>query len=473
MFTLVFSSPEFIFFFLPAVLLLYFLVPKKLLFARNFVLLLFSLFFYYYGERIFIVVMLFSVAINYIFGLIVHFLKNKGKNAKFILTLSVITNLGVLFYFKYLNFFVNNINSFAGTQIILEKIIMPIGVSFFTFQAMSYVFDVYMNKGSVQKNPLNLALYISMFPQLIAGPIVRYETVAAELKCRKTDSEKVAGGIIRFIYGLSKKILLANSMGFIADKVFAVPLDKLNADLAWIGAIAYSLQIYFDFSGYSCMAIGLGKIFGFTFLENFNYPYISKSITEFWRRWHISLGTWFRDYVYIPLGGNRKGNFRHTVNIFVVWLLTGFWHGAAWNFIFWGLYFALLLIVEKFFLLKLLSKLPGFIAHIYSLLMIILGWVLFRSDNIGNAFTYMTKMFTAFEFTPQAYYFIIQYRTEFLAAVLFSLPLGQVLSRIHIKNKLIQFGFLSLKLIFIFTLFFLSVVHLINSSFNPFIYFRF
>ncbi len=473
MLNLVFSSPIFIFQFLPVVLLLYFLVPKKLLFVRNFILLLFSLFFYFYGEPKHIIIMLVSVLINYIFGLTVNLLKNKGKSAKLTLTASVVANLGLLFYFKYLNFFVNNINSLAGTQIVIDKIIMPIGVSFFTFQAMSYVFDVYMGKGSVQKNPLNLALYISMFPQLIAGPIVRYETVAAEINRRTTDSQKVAQGIIRFIYGLSKKILLANSMGIIADKVFAVPLDKLHADLAWIGAIAYSLQIYFDFSGYSCMAIGLGKIFGFTFLENFNYPYISKSITEFWRRWHISLGTWFRDYVYIPLGGNRKGNYRHIINILVVWLLTGFWHGAAWNFIFWGLYFALLLTIEKFFLLKLLSRFPKFIAHIYSLLMIILGWVLFRSDNIGNAFTYMSKMFTAFEFSPQAYFFLIQYRTEFLAAILFSLPLGQALKNIPVKSKLAEFVILSTKLIFVFALFFLSVIYLINSSFNPFIYFRF
>ncbi len=359
---MLFSSLTFLFLFLPLILIIYYTVRIEL---RNYVLLFFSLFFYAWGEPKYILLMLFSISINYIFGLLVDRWRGT-KYIKLILGLSVVFNLGLLGIFKYTNFIIENMKSF-GLEFSIAEIRLPIGISFFTFQAMSYVIDVYRKEGKCQKNPLNLALYISFFPQLIAGPIVRYQTVAKQIEERRENFEQFSEGTKRFIRGLGKKAILANGVGYIADQILTSDFSNLSLTGAWLGIIAYTLQIYFDFSGYSDMAIGLGKMFGFEFLENFNYPYISKSITEFWRRWHISLGSWFRDYLYIPLGGNKGSKYKFYRNIFIVWLATGLWHGASWNFIFWGVFYGVLIVLERNFLLKLLEKLPSYISRIYTL----------------------------------------------------------------------------------------------------------
>lgn len=475
---MVFSSVIFLFLFLPAVLAAYYIVPKRFRQLRNIVLLLFSLAFYFYGEPKLILVMIFSIIINYVFGILVHNAKVKNKTGKIQLISAVTINLAILFYFKYFDFFLININTIFKSDIPLKNIVMPIGISFYTFQAMSYVFDVYYDKAGVQRNILKTALYISMFPQLIAGPIVRYNSIDEEISYRNETAERFALGIKRFVSGFAKKIILANSMGLIADEVFALPYDFLTFDLAWIGAVAYSFQIFFDFSAYSEMAIGLGHMFGLTFLENFNYPYISKSITEFWRRWHMSLGTWFRDYVYIPLGGNRTTVFRHILNIFVVWFLTGFWHGAAWNFIIWGLFFAVILIFEKYFLFKYVKNLNTVIAHIYTLILVIISWVIFRSDNMTYAFYYIVKMFSInlSKTSSQSYFYLLQYRYEWLLCVMFSIPIGQFIrSRISKFEEKPFFGFLyqGIGYFVVISVFFVSIGYLISSTFNPFIYFRF
>ncbi len=473
---MVFSSVIFIFLFLPTVIFCYFLCPSKYLFLRNIILLIFSLAFYFYGEPKLIVIMILSIILNYIIGILVDKEQQKNRSGKGFLVFSVVANLSALVYFKYLMFFTENVNAIFGTEFIVPSIIMPIGISFYTFQAMSYVFDVYNKTAKVQKNPLNVALYVSMFPQLIAGPIVRYETVAEEINERTHSFENFSEGATRFVYGLSKKIIIANQMGLIADKVFAKPIDTLDMKLAWVGTIAYALQIFYDFAGYSDMAIGLGKIFGFTFLENFNFPYISKSITEFWRRWHMSLGTWFRDYVYIPLGGNRVKYSRQILNIFVVWFLTGFWHGASWNFIVWGLYFAVILIVEKKVLLKYLDK-P--FAHIYALVLILIGWVFFRSENMGYAFGYIGAMFdfgTLTNTSNQAYYLLWEYKFEWILAIIFAIPFSVMLKEQVAKyntNVYTSVAVYTTKFVFISVCFILANLYLLNSTINPFIYFRF
>lgn len=469
---MVFSSTIFVFLFLPAAIFTYAIVYRKSLFLSNLVLLLFSMAFYFYGEPKYILVMIFSISANYAFGLLIHNEQLKGRTGKWLLCISVVINLAVLVYFKYLTFITENINAVFGSNFIADNIVMPIGISFYTFQAMSYVFDIYNSSAAVQKNPLNVALYISMFPQLIAGPIVRYETIAAEIKSRTVTVEKASQGIVRFIYGFGKKIILANSMGAIADQVFSQQAASLTAGTAWIGAIAYAFQIYYDFSGYSDMAIGLGKLFGFTFLENFNYPYISKSITEFWRRWHISLSTWFRDYVYIPLGGNRAGPYRKVFNIFAVWLLTGLWHGASWNFVVWGLYFAVILSLEKAVVTKLLDKCPAPVSHLYALVLIIVGWVIFRSDNLTYAISYIARMFSLSAPDGQSYYYLLQYRFEWIAALIFSVPIGKLITN-KIKNYETSVVFNIARLCGVFSVFILSIIYLVSSTFNPFIYFRF
>jgi alginate O-acetyltransferase complex protein AlgI len=474
---MLFSSLIFLFVFLPTVLVCYYLSPVKL---KNIILLIFSLFFYGYGEPKSLPVMLFSIAMNYVLGLLVDRYRSDKRKAYAVLTLTAAGNLAVIGYYKYTDFFIQNLNAVWGLSIPLLHIIMPIGISFFTFHGMSYVFDIYRKQGHVQRNPLNVALYISLFPQLVAGPIVRYETVAGQIDSgrRKVGVDKFSSGIERFILGLSKKVLLANSMGMIADQVFALQTSQLSVLLAWVGALAYTAQIYFDFSGYSDMAIGLGRMFGFEFLENFNYPYISKSITEFWRRWHISLSSWFRDYVYIPLGGNRVSSWKLVRNILVVWLLTGFWHGAAWNFIAWGLYFGLLLLLEKFFIGKGLVKLWRPLQHLYAMFFIVLGWVLFRSQSLSYALEYLEAMM-GLSGQPvvgsQALYYIVEYRFQMLAAFLVSMPLYPLLKkqmeeglprRLSSAGGMVQGALL-------LTLFGLSIIYLVNSTFNPFIYFRF
>lgn len=377
---MVFSSLIFLFFFLPAVLFCYYIVPTRFIRARNMVLLLFSLFFYFYGEPKLIIMLVLSILMNYLFGL-----SMRSRYRKSLLIFCITANLTLLGVFKYLNFFIRTADGLLGLNIQLTSIVMPIGISFYTFQALSYVIDVYRREVPPQHDPFSLALYVSMFPQLIAGPIVRYHDVNEQLAVRSHSVAQFSDGISRFVFGLSKKVLLSNVFAQIADGIFAYQPAELSTAAAWLGAIGYTLQIYFDFSGYSDMAIGLGKMFGFTFLENFNYPYISRSVTEFWRRWHISLSTWFRDYVYIPLGGNRCSPARHICNLLVVWTLTGFWHGANWTFMAWGLYFGILLILEKKFLSRLIERLPMILRHVYALFFIIIGWVFFRSDSMNLA----------------------------------------------------------------------------------------
>lgn len=473
---MLFSSLVFLFVFLPSVLLVYYITPTKL---KNFVLLIFSLFFYAYGEPRSLVVMLFSIFMNYLLGLLVDKYRSDKSKANVVLTLTTVGNLAVIGYYKYTDFFIQNFNSLLGVSIPLQHIIMPIGISFFTFHGMSYVFDIYRGKGKVQKNPLNVALYISLFPQLVAGPIVRYETVADHVNKREVTLDKFTSGIERFIFGLSKKVLIANSMGLIADQVFAVPASQLSVLLAWVGILAYTAQIYFDFSGYSDMAIGLGRMFGFEFLENFNYPYISRSITEFWRRWHISLSTWFRDYVYIPLGGNRVGQVKLIRNILVVWFLTGFWHGAAWNFIAWGVYFGLLLILEKFFIGEYLNKAWKPLQHLYALFFIVLGWVLFRSENFVYALDYLKAMF-GLNAQPlvsnQALYYIIEYKYELIVAFIASMPIYPILlDRLKAMKNVRIYELINyyIKYAVLIALFGICIINLVNSTFNPFIYFKF
>ncbi len=466
---MVFSSAIFIFLFLPLVLLCYFLSPRKL---KNYVLLFFSLVFYIFGGPKFLLVLLAVVLIDYVGAILIH----KTNKKKLFLILTITCNILVLVYFKYTGFFLENVNSIFGLKITIPKIVLPIGISFYTFQAMSYVIDVYRNKVKLQKNFLTLLLYVSLFPQLVAGPIVRYETIEDELNNRKETFNDISEGIKRFILGLAKKVIIANQMGLLADTIFG--LNELSTPVAILGGIAYMFQIYFDFSAYSDMAIGLGRIFGFKFLENFNFPYISKSITEFWRRWHISLSTWFRDYIYIPLGGNRKGIKRQIINMLIVWLLTGFWHGAEWNFVLWGLYYFIFLVLEKFVLNKFLDKLPNVLKHVYAIVVIYFGWILFRCDSMELLKHYFNALFS-FNFSAMSFNEILiyleSYYVYFILAIIFSTPVYyKLVEKISsVKNKKLKLvldiiHYLGLIVIFIITIMFLAY-----SSYNPFIYFRF
>jgi alginate O-acetyltransferase complex protein AlgI len=466
---MLFSSIPFLFYFLPTVLLLYFVAPKKL---KNTVLLLSSLFFYGWGEPKFLIFMLISITQGYIFGLLIE--KYHGKVlSKVFLTASIFISLGILGYYKYADFFIENFNALTGMSVPLLRIVLPIGISFYTFQILSYAVDVYRQDTKAQRNFINLAAYISMFPQLIAGPIVRYSDIAVQLEERTHTLEKTALGIRRFIIGLSKKILLANLLGeVVAD--FKASDDK-SVLFYWIYALAYLFHIYFDFSGYSDMAIGLGKIFGFDFLENFNYPYISSSITEFWRRWHMSLGSWFRDYLYFPMGGNRVSKPRFFFNIFVVWMATGFWHGAAWTFIFWGLYFAVLLIIEKSFLLKYLNK-TRVLKHIYVFFFVIVSFVIFDSVSLGEAFTTVGAMLGAGDIpaiSQEALFYLKSFGTILIVACVGSTPLPKKvvasIGKSAVGEKVLAVG----ETVVLMGLLALCTAFLIDGSFNPFLYFRF
>lgn len=458
---MVFSSITFLFYFLPLVLFSYFLSPSKL---KNLTLLIFSLIFYTFGEPKYIFIMIFSTIVDYIHALIIDKYRNTLK-AKIALISSIIVNLSLLVFFKYSNFFISIINSIFSANLDLLNLTLPIGISFYTFQTMSYTIDVYKNEAKPQKNILNLATFITLFPQLVAGPIVRYVDIAKQLDTRNSDIDKIYNGIYRFIIGLSKKILLANNLGIIWSSIKISQYRELSILTSWLGIICFSLQIYFDFSGYSDMAIGLGKIFGFDFLENFNFPYISKSITEFWRRWHISLGLWFRDYVYIPLGGNKVSKLKWFRNIFIVWFLTGLWHGASFNFILWGLYFGFILILEKLFILNILNKLPDFFKHTYTLLLVIIGFVFFEIENLKDIFNYFNAMFNLNnKFIDSTFiYYLTPNITLIIISIISSTPL---IKNILDKNIYIRF-------IFIILGFILSVSFLVDSSFNPFLYFRF
>lgn len=466
---MLFSSIPFLFYFLPIVILLYFAVPKKL---KNLVLLLSSLFFYGWGEPRFLIFMLISIAQGYVFGLLIE--KHQGtKRSKVFLTASVIFSLGLLGYCKYADFFIENFNILTGMSVPLLGIALPIGISFYTFQILSYAVDVYRGDAKAQRNFINLAAYIAMFPQLIAGPIVRYSDIALQLEERTHSFEKVSEGIRRFVLGLSKKILIANVLGELVA-TFKASDDK-SVLFYWMYAFAYLFHIYFDFSGYSDMAIGLGKIFGFDFTENFNYPYISGSITEFWRRWHISLGSWFRDYLYIPMGGNRVSTIRHLFNILVVWMATGFWHGAAWNFILWGLMFAVLLTIEKLFLLKGLKKLRV-LNHIYVMFFVIISFVLFDSLSITDAAKNIGAMLGAGNLpliSAEALYYLKSYAVVLIIGAVGSTPLPAFLAN---KAKTIKGGTVLMNIIepvVIIGLLTVCTAFLIDGSFNPFLYFRF
>ncbi len=465
---MVFSSLSFLFAFLPLFLLLYFCAPKSL---KNGVIFACSLLFYAWGEPIYVLLMLFSTVVDYINGAIVA--KNRGNiKAKIALVASVIINLSLLGVFKYADFIVLNINSLLGLSLPLPELALPIGISFYTFQTMSYTIDIYRGEAQAQRNIIDFGAYVALFPQLIAGPIVRYQTIDNALKSRTHTLSRFERGATRFVVGLSKKVLLANNMGMLWDSASAAVMSGEGSILlAWLGIIAYAFQIYFDFSGYSDMAIGLGCALGFDFLENFNYPYISRSVTEFWRRWHISLGTWFREYVYIPLGGNRKGPARQTLNLLIVWAATGIWHGASWNFALWGLYYFALLVIEKRFLLKILDKIPRIFSHIYTLFAVLIGWVLFAFDSLPNVGLYLKAMFSGPLFSNLPLYLIMTTAPLLAICVLASLPIGLSTWRNLDVKKPTAMATVQAALMIIAL--FVTTAFLVDGTYNPFLYFRF
>lgn len=473
---MVFSSLLFLFIFLPVTLILYYLVPRS---GRNVILLLVSLAFYAWGEPIYIVLMLFSTVVDYVHGLLVEKYREQPKKAKRVVLSSIVINLGLLMFFKYSSFIIANINVIFGTQFAIPDIALPIGISFYTFQTMSYTIDVFRKEASAQRSMISLGTYVTMFPQLIAGPIVRYQTVEEQLNNRIETQEKFADGIRRFIIGLGKKVLLANNIGLLWNSISTTEVNQLTVLTSWLGILAFGLQIYFDFSGYSDMAIGLGKMFGFEFLENFNYPYISQNITEFWRRWHISLGTWFRDYVYIPLGGNRKGKWRTYFNVFVVWFLTGLWHGASWNFVLWGLYFGIIISIEKAFLMKWLNKLPSLIRHGYTILLLLIGWGLFAFDNFSQLSEYFKVMFGFREtslYDQATLFYLSSNAISLIILIIASTPLmSMIYKRLEtsLNSKLKWVLEVMIMPMIYLSILFISTAYLVDSSYNPFLYFRF
>jgi len=483
---MVFSSPIFIFLFLPLTLLFTLILSRK---YQNVVLFVASLVFYAWGGVSYTLILLLSILINYFIGLLLH--KHSGKkNARIVLGIGITLNLAILIVFKYANFILDNINiiieGIGLNPLQNNKIELPIGISFFTFQAISYIIDIYRKEGKAQKGLVNIGLYISLFPQLIAGPIVRYHDIARQLNERKQSLVKFASGVERFILGLAKKVLIANTVASVADEIFALPADQLSTPLAWLGIIAYSIQIYFDFSGYSDMAIGLGRMFGFEILENFNFPYISKSIREFWRRWHISLSTWFRDYLYIPLGGNRVSNNRVYLNLFIVFFLTGFWHGAAWNFVIWGLFHGFFLVIERIGFEKILKRLWAPFQHIYVLLTVIVAWVFFRVTDIQQAWIFIKSMFGFNQHSIRIEEFLKHFNSE-LIIVLIIAVLGsgalfpalqglyqRLTSRLNFKSmKITELIFSGFRTFGLLIMFLLSISYLASGTYNPFIYFRF
>ena len=470
---MIFSSIFFLFVFLPITLFLYYVVPRKF---KNFMLLLCSLIFYAWGEPVYVFLMLFSIVFNYLSGIEIDgYRKNENtKMLRYSFWFTVIVNLAILGFFKYYGFLVNNLNAILPFEIPYRELSLPIGISFYTFQTLSYIIDVYKGVVPVQKNFVSFGAYVTMFPQLIAGPIVRYTDVDAQLSKRTHSLYKFGQGVSWFLRGLGKKVLLANNIGMTYDAIAAILPAERSVLTAWIGCIAYAMQIYFDFGGYSDMAIGLGKMFGFEFIKNFDYPYISKSVTEFWRRWHISLGTWFREYVYIPLGGNRVSKAKHIRNILIVWMLTGFWHGAAWNFMLWGLYYGLLLLAEKLFLAPKLEKLPAKAQQAYCFILVLFGWVLFFSPTLKDAFVYIGNMFgiggSGFIDSTGLYY---------LAQNLILLVICALCSTPWLWKKFRRFTlqkgkYPSVAAAVIYTaIFIFSIAYLVNATYNPFLYFRF
>ena len=468
---MVFSSISFLFFFLPLVFAFYFAVPFR---YKNAVLLIFSLLFYAWGEPRYIVLMIVSIIMNYGFGIWIDRANEHLKKKKTVLTLAIFANIGLLGFFKYANFFVDVVNQALQTNIHVTPVPLPLGISFYTFHALSYLIDVYRKVEKAQRNLFNLSLYITFFPQLVAGPIIRYNSIAEQLSKRVFSSIQFAEGIKRFILGLAKKVLLANPLGYVADTVFATSTVDLSTGAAWIGIIAYTLQIYYDFSGYSDMAIGLAKMFGFEFAENFNYPYISKSVSEFWRRWHISLGSWFRDYVYFPLGGSKVAPWKIYRNLMIVWALTGFWHGASWTFIAWGVYYGVLIALEKAGLEKLLYRIYP-LNHVVVLLLVMIGWVFFRADNFGYAADFIGTMFHTRGnelFDSQALALLSMNWIQFAIAIIAIAPIFPKLQKWQ-WGKTFAGAQTAFALLFHCFLFAEVILYLINSTYNPFLYFRF
>lgn len=472
---MVFSSATFLFAFLPVTLALYFLklFPgdiKKETSKKNFILLLASLMFYAWGEPVYVILMLLSIIFNYFIGLDIELHReNKGK-MKLILVLGLIFNVFALGFFKYAGFITDSIGAFFSADIDFNAPALPVGISFYTFQIISYIVDVYRGTPA-QKKLIPFACYITMFPQLIAGPIVQYGQIEKQLNERKISTQKLAAGILVFIRGLGKKVLFANTIGTFYTQISEMEIENVSVVTAWIGIICYTLQIYFDFSGYSDMAVGLGKMLGFDFLKNFNFPYISKSITEFWRRWHISLGNWFRDYIYIPLGGNRVGMARNILNILFVWTLTGLWHGAAWNFIAWGTFYGVLLLVEKFLLKDILKKIPSIIRHAVTMVIVMVGWVLFSKDSFSEAFSYISVMFGLSEnalFDSTAAYLLSSSAMSIIIMSLSAFGFFEKMPRIRKPRLNIIFMSVGYTLIFL-----LCIAYLISETYNPFLYFRF
>ncbi len=464
---MVFSSIFFIFSFLPVTIVAYYLAPKRM---RNGILLLASLFFYAWGEPVYLFLMLYSILFNYIMGIDIARKRKRNKRAGVSLFFGVLINLLILGFFKYYGFLVENIELLAGVDIPKLELSLPIGLSFYTFQSLSYLVDVYWGKTQYQKNILSFGLYISMFPQLVAGPIVQYADIDAQLKRRESSMDKFGRGVRYFIWGLGKKVLLANNLGMVYETVAALP--SLSVLSAWVGAMAYTFQIYYDFSGYSDMAIGLGQMFGFELKENFRHPYCARSITEFWRRWHISLGAWFREYVYIPLGGNRVSVLRHIFNLLLVWALTGFWHGASWNFVVWGLYYGVLLIIEKYILHRITERIPV-LGTVYTMLLVIVGWVFFFSPNLGEAVTYLRAMFGigVTSITDEAgMYYLLTSLVLFWLSWIFAVPTASRISEEHLEQS---DGWAPLLILIHGGIFFMAVAYLIHDTYNPFLYFRF
>ena len=461
---MIFSSITFLFYFLPIVLAIFYIVPNKL---KNIVLLIASLTFYFYGEPQYALLMIFSILSTYIFGILMDKYKNHKKA---FLILSICTTIGLLIYFKYINFIIQNLNLWLSNKIDFIYVVLPIGISFYTFQLMSYIIDVYRGQAKVQKNFFNLAMYISLFPQLIAGPIVRYTTIEEQIEKREYTFGKFATGVRRFILGLGKKVLIANVLGELNSTFLAS--NDTSVLFYWLYAISGMLQIYFDFSGYSDMAVGLGKMFGFEFLENFNHPYIATSITDFWKRWHISLSSWFKDYIYIPLGGNRVSRIKWFRNIMIVWLLTGLWHGAAWNFIIWGLYFGILLILEKVFINKYLENLPKALRRIYTLLIVMISFLIFNGENIGQILKNISGLVginTSSIVSKESLYYLKSYLVVIAVGIIGATPIFKNFAHKEKNHKIIN----ALEPIFLLLILIICTSYIIDGSFNPFLYFRF
>lgn len=487
---MIFASALFLFLFLPIALAGYFLISSKLLYLRNIFLLIMSLIFYAWGEPVYVFLMIASIGMNYIAGLMLHLHRQKSLvfiQEKQIISIAIISNLGLLFYFKYANFFIDNLNAvlqnLAIPAIAYSHVPLPMGISFFTFHAISYVIDVYRKETNAQLDPINCGLYLSLFPQLIAGPIVRYHDVSKQIVSRTVTRPQLSSGIQRFIFGLAKKTMLANPLGEVADKIFAVPVHDVTTGMAWLGIACYTLQVYFDFSGYSDMAIGLGRMFGFEFLENFNYPYIAQSMRDFWRRWHISLSTWFRDYLYIPIGGNRGSSLRTYLNLWIVFLLCGLWHGASWNFVIWGALHGASLVIERMGLYKYIDRLWRPLQHLYTLLIVMIGWVFFRSESLSHAIAYLGSMIGVTDADGVKYFTLLYFDLKTLINLIMGCMLATPIAgwvAIQLQKRIISPKFSHLQPILhggyyslLVSLFLISAASLAAGTYNPFIYYRF